>query len=198
MAAKNMTTAVELLNSYEGGDLHDICEACESAIADGGGFGWLTPPPRQVLEAYWKGVLLVPERTLYAARLDGVICGSAQLFRPPANNQAQSFAAQLQSAFIAPWARGHGLAREITLAVEAGAREGGFDVLTLDVRETQDAAITLYESLGFVRWGSNPHYARVDGKYIAGHYYYRDLTAASEPDQAGTAVSGIGGTVPSS
>jgi hypothetical protein len=38
----------------------------------------------------------------------------------------------------------------------------------------------------------------VDGKFIAGHYYYRDLTAASEPDEAGTAVSGIGGTVPSS
>ncbi len=192
-----MTTGVELVKSFEGGDLHDICEACESAIEDGGGFGWLTPPPRQILEAYWKGVLLVPERALYAARLDGVICGSAQLFRPPANNQAQAFAAQLQSAFIAPWARGHRLAREITLAVEAGAREGGFDVLTLDVRETQEAAITLYESLGFVRWGSNPKYARVDGKFIAGHYYYKDLTAASVTDGAGASGAGIGDTVPS-
>lgn len=190
-----MTTGVELLRSYEGGDLHDICEACESAIEDGGGFGWLTPPPRQVLEAYWTGVLLVPERTLYAARLDGVICGSAQLFRPPANNQAQAFAAQLQSAFVAPWARGHGLAREITLAVEAGAREGGFDVLTLDVRETQSAAITLYESLGFVRWGSNPRYARVGGKFISGHHYSKDLTAETELD--GASGGGLGDTVPS-
>src|SRR5256885_5362883 len=27
------------------------------------GFGWLKPPPGQVLENYWKGVLLVPERS---------------------------------------------------------------------------------------------------------------------------------------
>ena len=48
-------------------------------IIEGGGFGWLKPPPRQVLENYWKGVLLVPERRLVVGRLDGIIAGSAQL-----------------------------------------------------------------------------------------------------------------------
>lgn len=176
-----MTTSVDAVTAFAGGELHEICEACEAAIEDGGGFGWLTPPPRRVLETYWKGVLLVPQRSLFAARLDGVICGSAQLFRPPANNEAQSFAAQLQSAFIAPWARGHGLARDLTLAVEREAREGGYEVLTLDVRETQAAAITLYESLGFVRWGSNPQYARVGGRNIAGHFYLKELTDSVLP-----------------
>ncbi len=45
---------------------------------------------RDVMETYWRGVLLVPERTLFVGRLDGVIAGSAQLVRPPRNNEAQA------------------------------------------------------------------------------------------------------------
>ena len=72
---------VEHLTQYSGTDLDDLCEATESAIVEGGGFGWLKVPARQVLENYWKGVLLVPERRLVVGRLDGVIAGSAQLSR---------------------------------------------------------------------------------------------------------------------
>ena len=32
-----------------------------------GSAGW-KPPPRDVMERYWKGVLLVPERELIAGR----------------------------------------------------------------------------------------------------------------------------------
>ena len=124
-------------------DLADLCDATEAAIIDGGGFGWLTPPSRHVLESYWKGVLLVPQRSLFVARQNGAIVGSAQLVRPPRNNEAQVFAAAITTNFIAPFARGHGLARDITIAVERAAREDGFSHLTLDVRESQTAAIRL-------------------------------------------------------
>ena len=60
---------VEHLTQYSGTDLDDLCEATESAIVEGGGFGWLKVPARQVLENYWKGVLLVPERRLVVGRL---------------------------------------------------------------------------------------------------------------------------------
>ena len=50
-----------------------------------------------------------------------------------------------------------------------------FDVMNLSVRETQTAAVHLYEALGFKRWGTHPKYALVDGKTIAGHYYYKEL-----------------------
>jgi len=43
------------------------------------------------------------------------------------------------------------------------------------VRETQGAAIALYESMGFVRWGTHPRYAKVEGKLVAGLYYWKDL-----------------------
>jgi RimJ/RimL family protein N-acetyltransferase len=167
--------AVERLTQYSGTDLDDLCDATESAITEGGGFGWLKPPPRQVLENYWKGVLLVPERRLVVGRLDGVVAGSAQLSRVPRNNEAQAFAGTLTSAFVAPWARGHGLGRGIVIEIERLARELGLAVLNLDLRDTQKAAIGLYESLGYRRWGSHPIYARVEGRIVPGHYYYKLL-----------------------
>ena len=166
---------VERLSAFEGSDINDICDAAEAAIADGGGFGWLKAPPRHVFEAYWRGVLLVPERELFVGRLEGVIAGAAQLVRPPRNNEAQAHTATLTGHFVAPWARGHGLARGLTAAIEDAARAAGYRVLNLDVRETQAPAIAMYEARGFTRWGTHPRYALVDGAYIAGHFYTKEL-----------------------
>jgi len=166
---------VELLTRYTGTDLDDLCDASESAIREGGGFGWIKPPPRHILESYWKGVLLIPERRLVVGRLDRVIAGSAQLSRAPRNNEAQAFAGTLTSAFVAPWARGHGLARGIVLELERLAREMGLAVLNLDLRDTQRAAIGLYETMGYRRWGTHPDYAFVAGRVVPGHYYYKRL-----------------------
>ena len=172
---------VEPVEELKGADRNDLCEAAEAAIAAGGGFGWLTPPARESLENYWRGVLLVPERTLFVGRLDGVIGASSQLVRPTRNNEAQGHAATLTTSFTAPWARGHGLARALVLAAEHMAREEGFAVLNLDVRETQTAAIQLYEQLGYVRWGAHPRYARVDDAWVAGYFYSKEL----RPDAPG-------------
>ncbi len=167
-------------------DLHDLCEAADAAIIDGGGFGWVNPPGRQALERYFRGVQLVPERELFIARSDNRIVGSAQLVRPPRNNEAQAFAAQLMHSFIAPYARGHGMARLLTRRVEEGARALGYHVLNLDVRETQEAAIALYESMGYIRWGIHPAYARVGGKTIRGvHYYKRSSPRGADGHDAG-------------
>jgi ribosomal protein S18 acetylase RimI-like enzyme len=166
---------VHRLTQYSGTDLDDLCEATESAIVEGGGFGWLRAPARQVLENYWKGVLLVPERRLVVGRLDGVVAGSAQLSRTPRNNEAQAMAGTVTSAFVAPWARGRGIARGIVSEIERVARELEILVLNLDLRDTQRAAIGLYESMGYQRWGTHPCYAQVNGRIVPGHYYYKRL-----------------------
>jgi ribosomal protein S18 acetylase RimI-like enzyme len=168
-------TTVEQLDELSGNDLSDLCDATEAAIGAGGGFGWLTPPARQVLEAYWRGVLLVPERTLFVARLDGVIGGSAQLVRPSRNNEAQAVSANLTTSFMAPWARGHGLAKQLTEIVESAARAAGFTLLNLDVRETQEAAVALYNRLGYTHWATHPNYAFSGEKWISGLYFYKHL-----------------------
>jgi ribosomal protein S18 acetylase RimI-like enzyme len=169
-------TSVERLREFRGNDLNDLCDAADEGIRAGGGFGWLTPPPRPVMESFWRGVLLIPDRMLVVGRLDGVIAGTAQLLRPAKNNEAQARSATMTTHFVAPWARGHGLARGIVLAVEEAARTAGALVLNLDVRETQEAAIQLYLSLGYSQWGSHPRYARVGGQWVAGRYLCKDLT----------------------
>jgi len=156
-------------------DVSDLCEAAETAILDGGGFGWLTPPPRDVMERYWRGVLLIEERILFVGRMDGRIAGSSQLVRPPRNNEAQARIATITTNFVAPWARGFGMARELTLACEEAARDLDLRFINLDVRETQQAAIQLYESLGYECWGTNPNYAMVNGRVVAGRYYTKAL-----------------------
>jgi len=168
---------VERLEELSDNDLASLCEAADAAIIDGGGFGWVNPPGRQALERYFRGVLLVPERALFGARLDGELVGSAQLVRPPRNNEAQAFAAQVMHSFVAPYARGHGVARLLMQRVEEGARALGYQVLNLDVRATQDAAIALYDSMGYLRWGEHPFYARVHGETVRGFFYYKLLQA---------------------
>lgn len=156
-------------------EIDELSEAAEKAIIDGNGFGWLKVPPRRVLESYWRGVLLMPQRDLFVARLDGAIVGSAQLLRPPPNNEAQAHSATLTTFFIAPWARGHGLARGLVKVVEDTAREAGFRQIDLDFRATQTAAIQLCEQAGYKRWGNKPRYAFVDGAYVDGYFYTKAL-----------------------
>lgn len=169
---------VERVERLSDADLAELAEATDAAIIEGGGFGWVEPQGRAALERHFRGVLLVPERELFIARLDGHVVGSAQLVRPPRNNEAQAFAATLTHAYIAPYARGYGLARMLVERVEERAAALGHRVLNLDVRETQTSAIALFESMGYVHWGTHPFYARVRGQTVAGRYYYKKLEPA--------------------
>ena len=154
------------------GDLNDLCDATEDAI-NAGGFGWIHLPNRNLLERFWQGVLAMPARMLFVARLDNVICGAAQLILPPRSNEAQSYNTQISGLFIAPWARGQGLSRRLLDIVEKTATRKGFAVINIDLRETQDAAIQLYESANYTLIGKHPNYAVVDGKFVAGRSYYK-------------------------
>ena len=55
-------------------------------------------------------------------------------------------------------------------------KQDGFKIINLEVRETQLRAIQLYEQAGYVRFGINPRSVFLDGKYIAGYYYYKELS----------------------
>lgn len=175
---QTVQTKVEWLTKLSGTDLEDLCRAAGEAIGDGNGFGWLKSPPRDVLESYWRGTLMVPGREVIVARYDGTIVGSAQLVRPPSNNEAQAFAAAITTFFIAPFARGHGLARGLLGAIERRAAEEGFESLELNVRASQAAAIALYESCGYQRWAEKERYAKVDGNYVAGYFYTKSIATA--------------------
>ena len=171
----NPTIQVDSPKSINDTDLADLCNITEQAINDGGGFGWLKVPPREVLIKYWKGALLIPHRKIILGRLNNVIAGTLQLVFQPPNNEAQQNIASIMSHFITPWARGFGLAKTMIDVAEKKALEYSSSLIHLDIRETQKAAIKLFESKGYKKWGTNSYYAFIDGKNLKGHYFYKKL-----------------------
>ncbi len=167
--------SVETVDQLTERDIHELSDAAEAAILSGGGFGWLSPPLKSVMEDYWRGVQMIPDRHLIIARLDKVIAGSCQIMRPTKNNEAQKFSCQLTTFFVAPWARGHGLAQMIVAESEALAKSEGFLMINLDVRATQERAIQSFEARNFKRYATNNYYAKVDGNYVPGFYYHKEL-----------------------
>jgi|TARA_B110000438_G_scaffold245281_1_gene246191 ribosomal protein S18 acetylase RimI-like enzyme len=166
---------VDVLKHISDLDLADLCNITEQAIKAGGGFGWLKSPPRDTLNKYWKGLVVVKNRILIAGRLNNAIAGAMQLGLQPLNNEAQKNIINIKSHFVTPWARGYGLAKNMIDQAEIIAKENNGSCLQLDIRETQDAAIQLFKSKGFKQWGENPYYAVVDGKTIKGLYFYKKI-----------------------
>ncbi len=164
---------VEVARSLTVADLNDLCDATDAAINGGGGFGWVDVPNRDAMERYWQGVIAMPARILLVARLDGVICGTCQLWKPPAHNEAQAHTVSLTTNFVAPWARGHGLAKMLVEKAEEVAVSEEFAVINLEVRETMERAIEIYEALGYVRFGMHPYSVRVADSVLKGYYYYK-------------------------
>ncbi len=172
---KKIQIEIEVLSKLNNQDLADLCNITEEAIKAGGGFGWLKPPPRLVLKNYWKGVVLVPRRKLVVGRHNGAIAGTLQVAFQPPNNEAQQNIFNIISHFVVPWARGFGLAKRMIDKAENIGKENGANIAYLDVRETQEAAIKLFQSKGYEKWATNNYYACVDGKNIKGYYFFKKL-----------------------
>ena len=174
-AKEKINIKVETLQSVSDVDLADLCNITEHAIRAGGGFGWLKVPTRDVLKKYWNGLVVVQNRILVVGRLNDAIAGALQLGLQSPNNEAQKDIATITSHFVAPWARGYGLAKNMIDHTELVAKENGASCVQLDIRETQEAAIQLFKSKGYKQWGENPNYAGVDGKVIKGLYFYKNI-----------------------
>lgn len=172
---KKIDISVEILTSMNKVDSADLCNITEQAINAGGGFGWLKAPQRSILTKYWQGVTLIQNRKLIVGRLNKAIAGTLQIFFQPTNNEVQQNIFNITSFFVAPWARGYGLAKAMIDKAENIGLEYGANCAQLDVRETQEAAIQLFKSKGYMQWGINPNYAEVAGKSIKGLFFYKKI-----------------------
>ena len=131
-------------------DLHALCEATHAAIIEGGGFGWVHPPGERALESYYRGVLLVPERrALRRAALDGDRRRLGAARAPAAQQRGTGLRGALDARVYRALCTRPRARADADPGVEEAARQTGYHVLNLDVRETQAAAIRVYESLGF-------------------------------------------------
>ena len=167
---------VEKIISFKKGELEELTDATMGAIEEGIGFGWITPPPKNKVKEYWKGVLLVPNRWLFLGRYKGLIAGSLQVVTFSSANEASMFRAFIDTHFVATWARGHGLAKLLIEEAEKECRINNFSHVLLDVRETQKRAIKLYEQLGYKQWGILPAYHKLSNNdMVSGKYFYKNL-----------------------
>ena len=55
------------------------------------------------------------------------------------------------------------------------AVKNGLSQILLEVRETQDRAISLYENAGYLRWGMLPAYHIVNGEVTSGLFYQKRI-----------------------
>jgi len=172
---EKLSIKVEILQSISDVDLADLCNITEQAIRAGGGFGWLKVPPREILNKYWNGLVVVQNRIVVVGRLNNAIAGALQLGLQSPNNEAQKNIATITSHFVAPWARGYGLAKNMIDHAETIAKENSIFCIQLDIRETQEAAIQLFKSKEYKQWGINPNYAQVEGHIIKGLYFYKNI-----------------------
>ncbi|MEC6996639.1 MAG: GNAT family N-acetyltransferase [Pseudomonadota bacterium] len=167
---------VEKTTIFRKGEIEELTEATMDAIKEGIGFGWINPPPKNKVKDYWKGVLLVPNRWLFLGRYKGLIAGSLQVVTFSSTNEASMFRVFIENHFVATWARGHGLAKLLIEEAEKECIIHNFSHVLLDVRETQNRAIRLYEQMGYNLWGQLPAYHKLaNDVMVSGKYFYKYL-----------------------
>lgn len=84
-----------------------------------------------------------PRGTFLVGRLDGepVACGAIR--------RHDTTTAELKRMYVAPPARGRGIARRLLAELEGAARDLGYDRLILETGTRQPEAMALYESSGW-------------------------------------------------
>ena len=170
---------IEQLKDFKGSDFHDICDATLRTVSDGlgftVGFNYSQTPNLETIEKYWRGVMLVPERLIFVGRIDGVIASSVQLIKPAPSKQNESFYAKAAYHFVAPWARGHGLAQMMVLVMEQDAKKLGISQIRLKIRSTKHQAIKLYETCDYKKYGELERYQMQGDSFVSGYFYYKDI-----------------------
>lgn len=156
-----MNVELRFLDAIEASShLDDLVELLRDSVDGGASVGFLPPLAASEARTYWEGVvaeLASSSRVLVVARVDGRVAGTAQLVeseKANARHRAEVSKVLVHSAF-----RRQGLGAALMRALEARARERGRSTLVLDTREG-DPSERLYQSLGWIRAGVIPQYAR--------------------------------------
>ncbi len=140
----------------------DVAELLRAAVRDGAALGWVEPPGVDDVLALLDDVHRAAATGDAGAALerDGsrvVGFGYWRRYARP-THQPQ---ADLERVVVAPAARGQGLGRRLLQGLVHSAEQAGVETLTLDVRGDNTAAIALYESEGFERYGTLPRFVAV-------------------------------------
>jgi len=113
---------------------------------------------------YVRSVRRHPDATLLVAEVDGEIVGRLSLARDPHPSSAHVGDFGIT---VAARHRRRGIATALLAAAHEWARDAGIRKLELHVFPNNEAAIGLYEKLGYVREGyRTAHYRLPDGRFV--------------------------------
>lgn len=125
------------------------------AVSDGAALGWVEPPSAGevlgLLDAVRAAESAGDAAVALEVRGDEVVgFGYWRRYARPTHRPQ----ADLERLVVAPSLRRHGVGRRLLERLVARADELGVETLTLDVRGDNAGAISLYESVGFRRYGT--------------------------------------------
>jgi RimJ/RimL family protein N-acetyltransferase len=107
------------------------------------------------------------------------------------SREKQRHRASIWGVYVSRGHRGRGFGRAVVAACVDHARTWpAVDCVTLGVSADGSAARSLYESLGFAIWGTEPDALRINGRAIPQHHMMLRLsTSTSTPSPIGHSVS---------
>ncbi len=114
------------------------------------------------IEAFIAGS---PERTIFGCIANNKLVGVCGVGRE--QGLKERHIAFIRSMYVSPTTRGNGVGRDLLLAaVEKAAQWSGVEQVSLAVTATNEAAVNLYRSCGFVEVGRMPRALKVHAEYF--------------------------------
>lgn len=156
-------------------ELHALCETLEASIIEGYHCKWTKPPPRHFIESHFKGVLLVPEKLLLIARLDGNIVGICEINTPSKQGDSCDIAVKIDIFAVAPYALNIGVEQRLLSKMEQVVSQLGFPIINITIDETQKRVLQFYLQNEYVHWATHPYYQRIDGQIVKGLFLYKSF-----------------------
>lgn len=155
--------------------IEQTTELLADLIARGAPLGWLSPPPRAEVATTLSRIASAPEGSavLLVARHEGRLAGLGfweRYARP-------TFARHADLVLLAvgeSW-QGAGVGRLLCQELVATARRAGVEMLTVDFRDDNVRAQSLYESVGFRRYGVLGDFVVAGGQRFDRMMYVLDL-----------------------
>ncbi|CAK7193360.1 hypothetical protein COMNV_01575 [Commensalibacter sp. Nvir] len=156
-------------------DLHSICEALEASILAGYHCKWSKAPPRHLIESYFTGLLLIPEKRLFIGRMDGTIVGLCEVTLPPKQDDSPCISVEINCFATAPYATGLGIGRKMLTKMEQTVTQLGFPIINASINETQTKLLQFYIKNDYQHWATHPYYQKINGQILKGYMLYKSF-----------------------